>query len=123
MLLISIVWRQRTRNSHKEAIERMTKKKFIERVSRKFAKMGIPFHIYETPSGNMVIALPQNFRRHEIKQINVAIEKIYDKIWKKHKPQWTYILLHGSKAKKGRRSITPHPEGAFPLSAQFPSPS
>ena len=105
MLLISIIWRQRTGKSHKEATERVTKKKFIEQVSRKFAKMSIPFHIYETPSGNVVIALPQNFRRHEIKQINTVVEKIYHRIWKEHKPEWTYILLHGPKANKGHRSI------------------
>jgi hypothetical protein len=105
MLLISIVWRQRTGKSHKEVTERVTKKKFIEQVSRKFAKMGIPFHIYENPSGNVVIALPQNFRRHEIKQINSVVEKVYTKIWKEHKPEWTYILLHGPKANKEHRSI------------------
>jgi len=106
MLLISIIWRQRPRKSRKEVIERVTKKKFIEQVSRKFAKMGIPFHIYENPRGNVVIALPQNFRRHEIKQINAAVEKVYNKIWKEHKPEWTYILLHGPKADKERRSTS-----------------
>lgn len=105
MLLISIVWRQLPRKSRKEVTERVTKKKFIEQVSRKFAKMGIHFHIYENPSGNVIIALPQNFRRHEIKQINSIVEKIYDKIWREHKPEWTYILLHGPKADKKRRSI------------------
>jgi hypothetical protein len=105
MLLISIIWRRRTRKSRREVIERVTKKKFIEQVSRKFAKMGIPFHIYENSNGNVVIALPQNFRRHEIKQINAVVEKIYDKLWKEHKPRWTYILLHGPKANQGRRSI------------------
>jgi uncharacterized protein (DUF2267 family) len=105
MLLISIIWRQRAGKSRTEVIERVTKRKFIERVSRKFAKMGIPFHIYENPSGNVVIALPQNFRRHEIKQINSVVEKVYTKIWKEHKPEWTYILLHGSKVSKERHSI------------------
>lgn len=105
MLLINIIWRQRPRKSRKEVIEKVTKKKFIEQVSRKFAKMGIPFHIYENPSGNVVIALPQNFRRHEIKQINAVVEKVYNKIWKEHRPEWTYILLHGPKANKERRSI------------------
>ena len=106
MLLISIIWRQRPRKSRKEVIERVTKKKFIEQVSRKFAKMGIPFHIYENPSGNVIIALPQNFRRHEIKQINAVVEKVYNKIWKEHRPEWTYILLHGPKADKERRSTS-----------------
>jgi uncharacterized protein (DUF2267 family) len=105
MLLVNIIWRQRTRKSHKEVTERVSKKKFIEQVSRKFAKMGISFHIYENIRGNVVIALPHNFRRHEIKQINAVVEKIYDKIWKEHKPNWTYILLHGPKANKERRSI------------------
>jgi hypothetical protein len=91
----------------------VTKKKFIEQVSRKFAKMSISFHIYETTSGNVVIALPQNFRRHEIKQINAVVEKIYDKIWKEHKPEWTYILLHGPKANKERRSIAPTSKTLF----------
>jgi uncharacterized protein (DUF2267 family) len=113
MLLISIVWRQRTGKSHKEATERVTKKKFIEQVSRKFAKMSISFHIYETTSGNVVIALPQNFRRHEIKQINAVVEKVYTKIWKEHKPEWTYILLHGPKANKERRSIAPTSKTLF----------
>ncbi len=110
MLLINIILRQRQGKSSREVTERVTKKKFIEQVSRKFAKMGIPFHIYENPNGNVVIALPQNFRRHEIKQINGIIEKIYDRIWKENKPRWTYILLHGPKANKGRRSITPASE-------------
>lgn len=105
MLLINIIWKQRERKLHKEVTERVTKKKFIEQVSRKFAKMGISFHIYETPNGNVIITLPHNFRRHEIKQINTVIEKIYNKIWKEHKPEWTYILLHGHKANKERRSI------------------
>jgi len=105
MLLISIIWKRRPRKSRKEVIERVTKKKFIEQVSRKFARMGIPFHIYENFSGNVVIALPQNFRRHEIKQINAVVEKIYHRIWKEHKPEWTYVLLHGPKANKGHRSI------------------
>lgn len=113
MLLINIIWRQRPRKSRKEVIEKVTKKKFIEQVSRKFAKMGIPFHIYENSSGNVVIALPQNFRRHEIKQINAAVEKVYHKIWKEHKPEWTYILLHGPKANKERRSIFTAPKVLF----------
>jgi uncharacterized protein (DUF2267 family) len=104
MLLINIVWRQRERKPPKEVTEKMTKRKFIEQVSRKFAKMDIAFNIYETPSGNVIIALPHNFRRHEIKQINTIIEKVYNKIWKEHKPEWTYILLHGPKANKERRS-------------------
>ena len=104
VLLISIVWRQRARKSLKEVTERVTKKKFIEQVSRKFTKMGIHFHIYENPSGDVIIALPQNFRRHEIKQINTVVEKVYNKIWKEHRPEWTYILLHGPKASKARRS-------------------
>jgi hypothetical protein len=114
MLLISIVWRQRARKSQKEVTERVTRKKFIEQVSRKFAKMSIPFHIYETPSGNVVITLPQNFRRHEIKQINSVVERVYTKIWKEHKPEWTYILLHGPKANKERRSIAPTSKVLFP---------
>jgi len=106
MLLINIVWKQRGRKLHKEVTEKMTRRKFIEQVSRKFAKMGIPFNIYENPSGNVIIALPQNFRRHEIKQINSVVEKVYNKIWKEHKPEWTYILLHGPKADKERRSTS-----------------
>jgi hypothetical protein len=106
MLLINIIWRQRLGKSRKEVTEKVTRRKFIEQVSRKFAKMGIPFNIYENPSGNVVIALPQNFRRHEIKQINAVVEKVYNKIWKEHKPEWTYILLHGPKADKERRSTS-----------------
>ena len=106
MLLINIVWKQRGRKLLKEVTEKMTKRKFVEQVSRKFAKMGITFSIHENPSGNVIIALPQNFRRHEIKQINAAVEKVYNKIWKEHKPEWTYILLHGPKADKERRSTS-----------------
>jgi hypothetical protein len=104
VLLINIVWKERGGKSCKEVTERVARRKFIEQVSRKFAKMGIPFNIYENPSGNVIIALPQNFRRHEIKQINAVVEKVYNKIWKEHKPEWTYILLHGPKADKERRS-------------------
>jgi hypothetical protein len=104
VLLINIVWKEREGKSRKEVTEKVTRRKFIEQVSRKFAKMGIPFNIYENPSGNVIIALLQNFRRHEIKQINAVVEKVYNKIWKEHKPEWTYILLHGHKADKEHRS-------------------
>jgi hypothetical protein len=104
MLFTNVVWRRNDEKLRKEATPQLIKRKFIELVEKHLTKMGIPFNIYETLDGDVIIAVPQSFRRHENRRINSVVEKIYMRIWKRYKPKWVYVLLLGPKAGKRQRS-------------------
>jgi len=99
MLLFTIIIKHGGRRDYRKLRERLIRRKFVSQLTQVFRKKNLNFQIRELPDGNILILLPQHFQRHEIRQINVLVERIYNKLWDRHAQMWSYAILHGPQVK------------------------
>jgi lipid A disaccharide synthetase len=96
--------------SRKERQEDEARRKFINALRRALLRHKVAFEITLDKNGNVIILLPGKFRRHEIRRINAAAGRAYERLWRHYQQRWIYAILHGAIAqsrltKKARRRV------------------
>jgi hypothetical protein len=82
--------------SWKERQEDEARRKFISALRRTLLRHKVAFEIKRDKNGNVILLLPGKFRRHEIRRINAAAGRAYERLWGHYQQRWVYAILHGA---------------------------
>ncbi len=82
--------------SWKERQEDEARRKFIIALRRTLLRHKVAFEVTLDKNGNVIILLPGEFRRHEIRRISAAVGRAYERLWERYQQRWIYAILHGA---------------------------
>lgn len=80
----------------KERQEDEARRKFINALRRTLLRHKLAFEITLDKNGDVIVLLPGKFKRHEIRRINAAAGRAYERLWQHYQQRWVYAILHGT---------------------------